>query len=440
MPVVIACPKCQTKYQLSDEMLGRAIKCKSCGTVFKTKRPASSSATSPAAGQKPGTRPAAGSTKPASGAARPTRPAGQPRPSAPAVSGADLAKFGLDGPLRRQADLFAGAANSPARGPDMLGNLAADPGFGGSEEPAADGSVAGKPKKQPAPSADLNDLSEILRNPYMAPANPVSAKKNWGKGGRSGNGRGSREGYGVARVGMWMIFVGMTYIFVVGGLAAFLQLIVTIAPGAISFIGQGVAQVIGIFVMLVTIGYLFSALSVLVGQFLCVFSPEKNEKTYAILSIGSLAVLVILFIVWFGVVAMAGVAGGRGNQAITAGVGIGTLGLLLLAFVLSLTYVFFFIHYFKTVGQNLQAPPLTEASKLAFYCWIGSIVAAVIAFVVVFVLAHFLDSYRSEKDFEAAQNLAKLIMIVGLVNTLINVGVLGSLAMMAMAGVKETKS
>ena len=37
MPAVITCPKCKTKFKLPDKLIGKAIKCSSCGTAFKTK-------------------------------------------------------------------------------------------------------------------------------------------------------------------------------------------------------------------------------------------------------------------------------------------------------------------------------------------------------------------------------------------------------------------
>ena len=41
MPAVITCPKCKTKFKLPDKLIGKAIKCSSCGTAFKTKAPPS---------------------------------------------------------------------------------------------------------------------------------------------------------------------------------------------------------------------------------------------------------------------------------------------------------------------------------------------------------------------------------------------------------------
>ena len=130
MPAVIACPKCKTKFKLPDKLIGKAIKCTSCGAAFQTKPPA---AKDPSAS--PQTR--------------------------PQVSSAELAELGLDGPLRRQPDIFAGVAPLPRQAPDLLGNLATDPGF------AETGSVQKEAEPTERPP---DDLSEIFQNPYLSPS------------------------------------------------------------------------------------------------------------------------------------------------------------------------------------------------------------------------------------------------------------------------------
>ncbi len=130
MPAVIACPKCKTKFKLPDKLIGKAIKCTSCGTAFQTKAPA---AKGPPASEL----------------------------SQPQVSTAELAELGLDGPLRRQPDIFAGVTPLSRQAPDLLGNLATDPGFA-----EADGvRKTAKPTERPP-----DDLSEIFQNPYLSPS------------------------------------------------------------------------------------------------------------------------------------------------------------------------------------------------------------------------------------------------------------------------------
>lgn len=159
MPAIVTCPKCQTKYQLADAAMGSPIKCKKCETVFRTKAPATAAA--------PETRPA-----PQQRVANPDAKAsagGRPQPSAN-----ELAQFGLDGPLRRQAaDVFAGTQPLSQRGPDILGNHAVEPGF--ADVPVAD--LFDDEDDAPA----TNDYSDIINNPYLAPS-PISKSGSGGKG------------------------------------------------------------------------------------------------------------------------------------------------------------------------------------------------------------------------------------------------------------------
>jgi hypothetical protein len=119
MPFQIACPGCQRKYKLADDLRGKPIKCKQCGKAFKI--------------------PVAQPVK---------QVAGQP----PAASN-QKAPFGLE-PLKNESDLFADA--SPALKHDPLGNhVVANPGFA-----AVDPSMF-------APQQDEEDASDSL---YYNPA------------------------------------------------------------------------------------------------------------------------------------------------------------------------------------------------------------------------------------------------------------------------------
>ena len=141
MPAVIACPQCQTKYQIPDNVLGKQIKCKSCGVAFPAKVPVATAQVA--------NRPAA------------SQPTARQNPGRPQPSAAEFAKLGLDGPLRRQPDVFAGVAPLPRQAPDMLGNHAADPGFADIAMPNQEGEAqSGRP----------DELAEIFQNPYLSPS------------------------------------------------------------------------------------------------------------------------------------------------------------------------------------------------------------------------------------------------------------------------------
>jgi len=151
MPAAIACPKCQTKYQLPESALGKAVKCKKCGATFKT------AARQPTA-QPTGVQPRTAQQQPAGQA---TAQAG-----APQASPQELAKLGIDGPLRRPGDIFAGTAPQPG---NPLGNFALeDPGFGNYE-------IA--QQEVEAEKAD-DGMSSIIDNPFATSVNNRNKKKS----------------------------------------------------------------------------------------------------------------------------------------------------------------------------------------------------------------------------------------------------------------------
>ena len=136
MPVQIACPKCSKRYSLPDTALGKAVKCKSCGTTFRTKKPGQA--------QPPAASPAN---------AQPTR-------SAQPAASEDLSQFGIDGGFQKEADIFS----SPPPPPQALagfGNYAEeDPGF---DEDA----VVAQVKSEQKEGESLNPYQSILNNPAL---------------------------------------------------------------------------------------------------------------------------------------------------------------------------------------------------------------------------------------------------------------------------------
>lgn len=140
MPVTIACPKCQSRYQIAETVIGKTIECKKCSTRF-------TAAVAPT--------PVAVGAAVAGGAAPARRPAKlNPRYSegAPAE---ELARLGLDGPIRRAPDPLSEDLIPPAK--DILGNFAADPGFG------APGTGTASSRRS---SKSSNSLDELVENPY----------------------------------------------------------------------------------------------------------------------------------------------------------------------------------------------------------------------------------------------------------------------------------
>jgi hypothetical protein len=146
MPVQIACPKCSKQYKLPDSVLGKAVKCKQCGTAFRTKAPGAKPSASPAQAK---------------------------RPAAPAKQ--NLSEFGIDDDFQQQPDLF-GAPLPSQQASAGLGNFAAeDPGFGGEAI-----STQRSPSKPANSGGDENPYQSVLTNPALR-----SIKKNAGRSGGS---------------------------------------------------------------------------------------------------------------------------------------------------------------------------------------------------------------------------------------------------------------
>ena len=147
MPVQVACPKCKTKYNLPDEVLGKRVQCRSCKAAFRTPAPAGgASQVHDAIRQQPAQGTSQGVAKTAQ------------------TNANDFASLGIDGPIRRQADIFAGTAPNPQGNP--LGNsVVEDPGF-------ADIELARQEVEEEGPD---DGMGSILNNPYAT--KPKKKKK-----------------------------------------------------------------------------------------------------------------------------------------------------------------------------------------------------------------------------------------------------------------------
>ena len=157
MPVV-GCPKCKKKFKLSNEMLGKTVKCSNCETAFKT------------AGQ---AKAPAGSKPKSAGAPKQNKKRAAKKPSAATggptqASKSSLKDVGLSGPINPQMDLFAQPIPSK-RGPDPLGNFSLeDPGFGN-----VDLDVDDEDEEDSTP----DDKKHLFMNPALKSAAPTSRNK-----------------------------------------------------------------------------------------------------------------------------------------------------------------------------------------------------------------------------------------------------------------------
>lgn len=124
MPIQIACPKCNAKYQVSSKFQGKVVKCQKCNTSFKV------AAQSAAAQNKTESN----------------------------IPAQEYHKLGIDGPITSRApDLFD---SPPPQGhaANMLGNHAMDPGFSAAP---------------PKPQADVEpQVSDLFTNPALDQQKP----------------------------------------------------------------------------------------------------------------------------------------------------------------------------------------------------------------------------------------------------------------------------
>ena len=145
MPVV-ACPKCKTKFKLSTEQLGKAVRCNSCQAKFRTAAPK------------------------AAGEGQSAKPKGKAKSKSKSAPSKPAKKT----PKTLEDELFASAPLKPGA-PDPLGNFVLeDPGFGELELPA--------PEDDGGRDSDDNmfaDRAHLMNNPALkgrkAQASPSAA-------------------------------------------------------------------------------------------------------------------------------------------------------------------------------------------------------------------------------------------------------------------------
>ena len=157
MPVVIGCPKCKKKYSLSDKMLGKTVKCTKCETKFRTPT---------------------------------TKPAKKPAPANPQIAKAqaqsdqranEMRKLGIDGPIHREPDIFAGATRSrPGEADPLANHVVGDPGFSELDQQFVE-----------EEEVAVNPLADMYANPALqqekvgSKSRPKSDDEPMGKGKKS---------------------------------------------------------------------------------------------------------------------------------------------------------------------------------------------------------------------------------------------------------------
>ena len=362
MPVKIACPKCSKSYTLPDSALGKAVKCKACGTAFRTRKPDATSQPAPA--------------KPA---ARPAKPSARPTPAKPAQPvSPDPSQFGVEGGFQKQADIF-GAPPSP-RGGAGLDNFAED-GFGEAVAPIVLGPQGGPP--------------QVVENPYQSVMTNTAIKKNRSKSGGRKRKKGSSgasfdpDRYKVARVGMMILLLS-------GGIflmASVFSNVVGLFASQLPEMAKNLGPAIGIVMLIMGLLCLLALMGFFVGQLLCVFAPESNEKMNAG---GSLGLFFLSFFV--GVIGFL-VLGASMNNILrannfdagpsvtqTATLGIGMLVVTVIVGLMGLVSTILFANYYRVIGKNIKSKKLASAGTQGLAAIGLGIGGQVVIFLIAFVL------------------------------------------------------
>ena len=406
MPVKIACPKCSKSYTLPDSALGKAVKCKACGTAFRTRKPdATAQPTS------------------AKSAARPAKPGARPAPAKPAQPvSPDVSQFGVEGGFQQQPDIF-GAPPSP-RGGAGLDNFAED-GFGEAVAPIVLGPQGGAP--------------QVVENPYQSVMTNTAIKKNRGKSGglkrKKGNSGASfdPERYKVARIGM-MILLLSGAIFL---MATVFSNVVGLFASQLPEMTKNLGPAIGIVMLIMGLLCLLALMGFFVGQLLCVFAPESNEKMNAG---GSLGLFFLSFFVGgIGFLVLGASMNNilRANNfdagpsvAQTATLGIGMLVVIVIVGLMGLVSTILFANYYRVIGKNIKSKKLASAGTQGLAAIGLGIGGQVVIFLIAFVLGM------------AIKDLGTLQLVTGgltLLNLLLGIVVFVIMLRMVMTGASVLK-
>ena len=338
MPVKIACPKCSKNYTLPDSALGKSVQCKACGTTFKTRMPGAAPAT-PA-------NPAAGKKRPAQ--QKPT----QQRPAQPVSP--DMNEFGLEGGFEKQADIFGSAP----QGAGGLQNLPDQDPFGQAAEPIVLG-PAGATAAKPA-----NPFESVMTNSSMRD----SSARNKALKKKQGRAPADVSAYSTVRIGMMCVFGGVAVMVLISFIILLLTLLGSVLAADGNGMPEGMKGFLGVTILILLGLAAISCVAVLVGQIMCIFAPNANERFNAIGSTslaGAALIGGIITTLVFGV-ALRSLAGPKGVSAGAAlSVGFGYLFAVLICGALAVAATFMFLNFYRALGQNIKSDALVKVCKQA---------------------------------------------------------------------------
>ena len=144
-------------------------------------------------------------------------------------------------------------------------------------------------------------------------------------------------------------------------------------------IPEGLAAIMGIFSFVAFIMWLISMLLFFVGQILCIFAPEANEKLNAGVSLGLMILttvggFVFMLVVGLSMGSLLG-GGGLGGPSGTEAAAIGIIALIVVGIgaLMALVASFMFVNYYRVIGKNISSKKLEQAGSQAMMVMAGTL-------------------------------------------------------------------
>ena len=125
--------------------------------------------------------------------------------------------------------------------------------------------------------------------------------------------------------------------------------------------------------------WLISMLLFFVGQILCIFAPEANEKLNAGVSLGLMILttvggFVFMLVVGLSMGSLLG-GGGLGGPSGTEAAAIGIIALIVVGIgaLMALVASFMFVNYYRVIGKNISSKKLEQAGSQAMMVMAGTL-------------------------------------------------------------------
>ena len=305
-----------------------------------------------------------------------------------------------------------------------MDNFAED-GFGEAVAPIVLGPQGGAP--------------QVVENPYQSVMTNTAIKKNRGKSGglkrKKGNSGASfdPDRYKVARVGMMILLLS-------GGIflmASVFSNVVGLFASQLPEMAKNLGPAIGIVMLIMGLLCLLALMGFFVGQLLCVFAPESNEKMNAGGSLGLFFLSFFVGVIGLLVLGASMTSIMRANNfdagpsvTQTATLGIGMLVVIVIVGLMGLISTILFANYYRVIGKNIKSKKLASAGTQGLAAIGLGIGGQVVIFLIAFVLGM------------AIKDLGTLQLVTGglsLLNLLLGIVVFVIMLRMVMTGASVLK-